>query len=320
VKSLAVYLATKNVRSVSRILKLPLSTVHYWIKRFKQTNAVELKPILGRPKKTSQRADRLLYFLARANGFATSSDLLRLWQERVSQRTVLRRLRARHLRQYRSVRVPLLTQDQKRARLDWAMRRCHWRSLWKRVVWSDESRFLLYPVSGRTLVWCFPHERLNEKFLVQVSQAGGGSVHVWGSIWIGGRSELIRLQGTVNAVSYCDVLHGFFSSSVLPAHCWFQQDNAPAHRSWITTQLLEDMDVRVLPWPARSPDLNPIEHVWDILGRRMQHRACQSLNELFDALKEEWHSIPQEDLDDLIHSMPRRVGMVITKHGGHTKY
>jgi len=200
------------------------------------------------------------------------------------------------------------------------MRRCHWRTLWQRVIWSDESRFVLHPVSGRTMVWRLPGERLKEQFLVHTLQGGGGSVHVWGAIWFGGRSELVRLQGNVNALKYCDVLHGFFTTTVLPAHSWFQQENAPAHCSWMTSQLLEDMDVRVLPWPARSPDLNPIEHVWDILGRRMQHRACQNLNQLFDALKEEWHAIPQEDLDSLIRSMPRRVGWVISARGGHTRY
>jgi len=80
------------------------------------------------------------------------------------------------------------------------------------------------------------------------------------------------------------------------------------------------MHIRVLPWPAHSPDLNPIEHVWDILGRRMQHHDCQSLNQLFAALREEWDAIPQEDLDDLIQSMPRRVGMVISKQGSHTQF
>lgn len=312
---LGAYLMCGSARAVSKKLKMPYSTVLYWVRRFKQSKSVAVRSSPGRPRATSASADRYLYILARANGFATSNDLLRHWQERASRYTVLRRLHERNLRQRRPCRVPLLTPDHKRARLDWAMRRCHWRSLWKRVVWSDESRFLRYPVSGRTLVWRFPGDRLNEKFLVQVTQAGGGSVHVWGAIWIGGRSDLVRLHGNVNALSYCEVLHEFFTATDLPAHCWFQQDNAPAHRSWITSQLLEDLGVRLLPWPARSPDLNPIEHVWDILGRRVQHSACQSLNELFDALREEWDAIPQDDLDNLISSMPRRVGAVISKRG-----
>ena len=114
--------------------------------------------------------------------------------------------------------------------------------------------------------------------------------------------------------------HEFFSTTILPAHFVVQQDNASAHRSWMTSQFLEDLDARVLPWPARSPDLNPIEHVWDILGRRMQHRDCQNLNQLLAALREEWHQLPQEDLDHLIASMLRQVGVVITAHGGHTRY
>ena len=274
----------------------------------------------GRPRKTSLRADRVLYCLARSHGFATSGELLRHWQERVSASTVLRRLHERHLRQYRPCLVHLLTKEQKRARLDWAMRHCHWRNQWRRIIWSDESRFLLRSVDGRMLVWRLPGERLNDKFVVEVTQAGGGSVHVWGAIWTGVRSELIRLHGSVNALQYCDVLHGFFATTVLPAHCVFQQDNAPIHRSWTTRQMLYDLDVRLLPWPSRSPDLNPIEHVWDILGRRIQHCTPGNLNQLFEILQKEWDAIPQDDLDRLIESMPRRVGVVISKGGSHTRY
>jgi hypothetical protein len=175
-------------------------------------------------------------------------------------------------------------------------------------------------MDGRRLVWRLPGERLNNNFVVHALQAGGGSVHAWGAIWTGGRSQLIRLQGSVNAIRYCDLLHGFFTTTLLPAHFKFQQDNAPAHRSWMVSQMLEDLNIHVLPWPARSPDLNPIEHVWDILVRRMQHRVCGNLNQLFDALREEWDSIPQDDLDHLIASMPRRVGAVIEKRGGNTRY
>ena len=245
------YLTCRNMLTVSRTLDIPYSTVHYWIRRYEQSRTVVAKHSPGRPRKTCARSDRRLYRLARVNGFATCNDLLRHWQERVSRFTVLRRLHERHLHQYRPCRVPLLTRDNKRTRLEWAMRRCHWRDLWKRVVFSDESRFLLHPVSGRTLVWRLPGERLNEQSVLQVIAHGGGSVHVLGAIWIGGRSNLVRLQVRrdqgVRANAYCEVLHAFFVTSVLPAHCWFQHDNASIHTSWITQQLLEDMHIRVLP-------------------------------------------------------------------------
>ncbi len=314
------YLVCHNAHLVSRILNLPRRTVRRWITRYEQSKSVVRKSGSGRPRKTSARTNRILFRLARMHGFATSGELLRHWQQGVSTRTVLRRLHERNLCQFKPCRVPLLTKEHKRARLDWAMARCHWRVQWKRIIWSDESRFLLYPMDGRRLVWRLPGERLNNNFVVHALQAGGGSVHAWGAIWTGGRSQLIRLQGSVNAIRYCDLLHGFFTTTLLPAHFKFQQDNAPAHRSWMVSQMLEDLNIHVLPWPARSPDLNPIEHVWDILVRRMQHRVCGNLNQLFDALREEWDSIPQDDLDHLIASMPRRVGAVIEKRGGNTRY
>ena len=112
------YLMCHNILLVSQTLKLPYSTVHRWITRYEQSKSVARKPGSGRPRRTSAHSDRLLYRLARTNGFASSSELLRHWQRGVSTRTVLRRLHERHLRQCRPCRVPLLTKEHKRARLD----------------------------------------------------------------------------------------------------------------------------------------------------------------------------------------------------------
>jgi len=314
------YLVCHSVNVTARTLKMSKATVSRWIKRYEQTNAVDRAPGSGRPRKTTVRSDRVLFRLARKNGFATSTELLSHWQNQVSRWTLARRLRERKLRQYRPCRVPLLSRNNVRARLDWAMRRCHWRRQWERVIWSDESRFLLRPVDGRKRVWRLPGERLSSSAIVPVQAHGGGSVHVWGAIWKGGRSDLIRLQGTVTSDSYCELLRDFFLSTAFPAHTVFQQDNAPAHRAWLTQLFLVSLGVQILPWPACSADLNPIEHVWDILGRRVQQRGCQNLNQLFSALKEEWEAIPQEQLDNLISSLPRRVGAVISMRGGNTRY
>ena len=112
----------------------------------------------------------------------------------------------------------------------------------------------------------------------------------------------------------------FTTTTNLPVQSTFQKDNAPAHTGWQTRQMLEDIGVRTLPWPAQSPDLNPIEHLWDILGRKVRQRDPINLNHLFTILKEEWDAIPQQQIDHLIESMTRRLGVVIKKRGGHTHY
>jgi transposase len=78
----------------------------------------------------------------------------------------------------------------------------------------------------------------------------------------------------------------------------------------------------VLPWPSKSPDLNPIEHLWDDLDRRVRQRQPQpqSLQQLVNALQDEWNSIPQQAIRILILSMGRRCQAVIHSHSGHTRY
>ena len=75
-------------------------------------------------------------------------------------------------------------------------------------------------------------------------------------------------------------------------------------------------------WTARSPDLNPIEHIWDIMSRSIhqRHVAPQTVQELADALVQVWEEIPQETIRHLIRSMPGRCREVIQARGGHTHY
>jgi hypothetical protein len=90
----------------------------------------------------------------------------------------------------------------------------------------------------------------------------------------------------------------------------------------ITRNFLQEREIQVMEWPALSPDLNPIEHVWDQLDRRVHKRRNPPLTiqELTQALIEEWESIPQESLRRLVRSMPRRCEEVIRIRGGHTQY
>ena len=85
---------------------------------------------------------------------------------------------------------------------------------------------------------------------------------------------------------------------------------------------LQDRNVSVLPWPAKSLDLNPIEHVWDLLDQRVRARTIPPRNvwELAGALVEEWANISEQELANLVLSMRRRCTAVLNAAGGHTRY
>lgn len=146
---------------------------------------------------------------------------------------------------------------------------------------------------------------------------------VWAAISCTGRSVLERVQGMQTAQQY---VNRMLQPHVLPMMAApgaiFQHDNARPHTARLSTAYLAANNIAILPWPSMSPDLNPIEHIWDALDRRVRSRvnAPATPNELFQALQQEWAAIPAQVIQDLIASMPRRCRTVIAARGGHTPY
>ncbi|GFX29458.1 transposable element Tcb2 transposase [Trichonephila clavipes] len=91
-------------------------------------------------------------------------------------------------------------------------------------------------------------------------------------------------------------------------------DNARPHRTLAVEELLEREDINRMDWPAHSPDLNPIEHVWDALERRIAARLHHPENtqQLKQMLIKEWVLLPKEMLHQLVLSMRRRCEATIT--------
>jgi hypothetical protein len=99
-----------------------------------------------------------------------------------------------------------------------------------------------------------------------------------------------------------------------------QHDNATSHTAHSVRDFLQDRNVSVLPWPVKSPDLNPIEHAWDLLEWRVWARAIPPRNvwELAVAMVEEWGNISQQELANMVQSMRRICTTVLNAAGGHT--
>uniref|UniRef100_A0A9J8DCQ8 Tc1-like transposase DDE domain-containing protein n=1 Tax=Cyprinus carpio carpio TaxID=630221 RepID=A0A9J8DCQ8_CYPCA len=100
----------------------------------------------------------------------------------------------------------------------------------------------------------------------------------------------------------------------------FQHDLAPSHSAKTTGKWFTDHGITVLNWPANSPDLNPIENLWDILKRKLRDARPNTLDELKAAIEASWASITPQQCHRLIASMPRRIEAVISAKGFPTKY
>ncbi|GFS61738.1 transposable element Tcb2 transposase [Trichonephila clavipes] len=129
---------------------------------------------------------------------------------------------------------------------------------------------------------------------------------------LGRRTDLhIFDAGSVNGTRYCNEIllpYVRLFRGAMGLQFLFMDDNAPYHRTVAAEQLLESEDIQRMDWPTRSPDLNPIEHVWDFLGRCLAARTLPpvTIQELRLALQDEWVAMPQQLIDTLILSMGRR--------------
>ena len=98
-------------------------------------------------------------------------------------------------------------------------------------------------------------------------------------------------------------------------------DNGRPHVARIHRQFLNRNNVNVLPWPAVSPDMNPIEHIWDYLGRKVRARGNENnLRDLENALIKECNNIPNVVIRRYVRSMRGRLAACINSRGGHTRY
>lgn len=89
-------------------------------------------------------------------------------------------------------------------------------------------------------------------------------------------------------------------------------DNARPHATRIVDEFLHDIGLNRMVWPARSPDINFIEHGWGMLGKRVRSRL--------NVLNKEWNSIDQTDIQNLIERLNRLMVTVIQSREGNIRY
>ena len=195
---------------------------------------------------------------------------------------------------------------------------------WNRVLFTDETKVNLFGNDSRGKVWRKKNTALDVNNLTPTVKHGGGSVMVWGAIAASGVGRMVFIDGVMDQHQYKRILEDNLKDSVdglgLGQSWIFQQDNDPKHTARSVKEWLLYHAPRQLNSPPQSPDLNPIEHCWDILKRKVATKHVRSRDELKIALEEAWKEISPDETRNLVRSMPRRLQAVIDAKGGPTKY
>lgn len=316
-----------RMRYVAQSVGVSVSVVSRAWSRHQETGEYTRRQGSGRGRITTIRQDREIvrHVLQRriitANRIRNEINHL----HHISEQTIRNRLREADLHSRSRARVPRLTFAHRQARLQFARDHINWSARqWRNVHFSDESRFCLHGNDARMRTWRRRNERYDRRCVMPVRAYNGGSVMVWGCISVTERTDLVILPPpAVTSVRY---VNDILRPHILPLHRFhrnfiFMQDNARPHTANTTRRFFELHNITLLDHPANSPDLNPIEHIWDEMGRRLRHRERQpqNLNELGEALREIWYEIPQNVIQRCIN-MRERLQAVIDQRGGNTQY
>ena len=156
---------------------------------------------------------------------------------------------------------------------------------------------------------------------------GGGSLMIWGCMTAHEVGWMCRIDGGMDATLYTSILDDYMFTTVDHFGMGrddfvFQQDNDPKHTSKLAREWFDKHSVELLDWPAQSPDLNPIEHLWQHLKRKLvaYEKHPTSMHELWQRVQTEWEKIDKDICAKLIESMPKRVAAVLKAKGGYTRY
>ena len=331
-------LAGLSLGQIAHQYNLPKSTVSTSLRLSKLHPEGASQKRSGRPKETSERAERWLVRTVRLQPKLTYKDLIDQSPHHLSHDTIYRVLKQNGITNWRAKKRPLLTPEHAGLRLRWAEAHINWsEEQWSKILWSDECS--VERGTGKRPVWVFrtPHQKWDKDMVEPYKKGKDLSTMIWSAF----SGKWGRLEAYILERDFDSKKHGYSAKSYidclkdnLPQHLepglLFMQDNAPIHTARATLKWLEDNNVVVIEWPPYSPDLNPIEHLWKWLKEKL-HELYPHLQEVTGPLEEvqdymerairhAWREIDQDKIDCLWRTMRNRCEAVINAEGWYTKY
>ena len=319
----------KSAHEIHSITAIGLTTITcYWSEHCPNVP----KPSGGHPKKLTDanlhHATHLIHSGKAENAVQITQSLCTITNQSLSPQTTHNYLKQSGWKAVVKRKCPLLTKHHQNNWLDFATTHLHWTPAdWAHVIWSDETKINRLTSDGHKWAYKMAGDGLSDHLVEGTMKYGGGSLMMWGCMTWDGPGYATKIDGRMDADLYCQILEEELQESLAyygktADDVIFQQDNDPKHTSKKAQTWFRDHGFEVLKWPAQSPDLNPIEHLWSHLKRKLAEyeEPPKGIQELWEQVEAEWEKIGVETCRELIESMPRRVRAVYEAKGGYTKY
>lgn len=310
-------------RDIAAAVKCSENTVSLWLTRWRDTHSTADAERGGRPRCTSEEKDEEIVHCSDAHPTYTPSDIQRELRLPVSIDTIDRRLNEVGLFGRVQETEHALDEFDIQRRLAFANQYLHWsEDQWARVFFSDETHFYLGH-HGRTYVRRPVGASHDPKYMRQEEQRHG-KVSLWGCICAEGLGHAELYAGSLDSTRHRDMLrHSLIPTfkQFYPAGPWyFQQDNVRFHTTPNTLTYLHEKGITLFEWPPWSPDLNPIENLWNELKARVYARFPQTMEEMEQLIREEWEATDLNFVSHICRSMPRRLQLLLDNNGHKISY
>lgn len=294
-----------------------------WVRRYEEGDTTE-RVRAPRPRAINENELNNMIATYEENPFTPTRSFAQEYE--VSMQTIRNELHRAGVHHRRPAKKIILTQEQKAARVRFAR---DYRDFdFSYAIFSDEKCFRSSQ-QGRRNLWRVDNTRYEPRNVNPNAESGRIIVNMWGWMSAAGPGELAFIPGRANGQTYLEVLQTIMVPTVRTVYpqldvpeFYFFQDNCPIHRARVVQEWLRGQpQIKTVPWPSRSPDLNPIENLWGLMVQRWDSRAERTKEALVTHCEQVWDTFRGSNLCEVLaRSMRSRCDAVIDAGGAATKY